>query len=202
MMIFFCDALAGTCVSARRERTSSSPIGALRAFAVHALIVALFTFAPPATGPAIAQVLPPVTSVMTVPWSGTLVTDLEEISVSGVMRIQVESRFTRRNVFTKIRTSISQTVGVGVTSGQTLVGVGVSLNTCSIPTNSRSAGRFPLEFISQHELVPTDPIFPMYQRVRRGPLPLIYEITLGGDGRLAGAVVRIGATRFRPASIP
>lgn len=118
------------------------------------------------------------------------------------MRIQVESTFRRRNVFTKIRTSISQTAGVGVTSGQTLLGVGVSLNTCSIPASSRSGGRFPLEFISQHELVPTDPILPLYQRVRRGPLPLIYEITLGGDGRLAGVQVRIGATRFRPASIP
>jgi len=134
---------------------------------------------------------------MTVPFSGTLVTETESISVSGIMHIQVESRLARRTLFSKVRTSISQTIGLGATSQQAFVGVGASLNTCSIPVNSPSASRFPLEFVSQHRLVARDPVTEIYQRQREGPLPLIYEIALDGEGHLAGASVRVGVTRFR-----
>jgi hypothetical protein len=164
-----------------------------------ALIVALLALAPPVTAPVQSQALSPTTSVMTVPFSGTLVTGLEEISVSGVMRIQVESRLARRTMFSKIRTSISQTVGLGATSQQAFVGVGTSLNTCSIPASSRSDGRFPLEFVSQHRLVAREPVTAVYQHQREGPLPLIYEISLDGEGHLAGASVRVGVARVRAA---
>jgi hypothetical protein len=175
----------------------------LQAIPSRALMWALFVM-PALMVPAAAQDLQPVTSTMTVPWSGILTTDLENVAVSGTISFEATSIFTRKTVFTKIEAKISRAVGVGLTSGQTFVAMDAAVHTCSIPGRLRNSNSndLPYEFMSEHRLLPSGTITSFYQQVREGSLALISEFTFQADGSLAAAVVRIGSTRFRPAATP
>jgi len=136
-------------------------------------------------------------SHVTVPWSGVLNSDVEDIFVTGSIDIDVESISVRGTLFTKLRSSISTTSGFGLTSRQDFVGTGGVMNTCSLPASSPGVGRFPVEVVSEQRLLVSGPVTSPYETVREAPLPVIYQVTLSGDGRLLGAQVRMGRTRFR-----
>jgi hypothetical protein len=122
---------------------------------------------------------------------------VEDIFVTGSIDIQVESVSVGGTLFTKLRSSISKTVGLGMTSRQDFAGTGTVMSTCSLPASSAAIGRFPVEVISEQRLLVTGPVSPSYQGLPQAPLPVIYEVTLSGDGRVLGAQVRLGKTRFR-----
>jgi hypothetical protein len=122
---------------------------------------------------------------------------VEDIFVTGSIVIQVESVSVGGTLFTKLRSSISQTVGLGMMSRQDFVGISSVMSTCSLPASSPGVGRFPVEVVSEQRLLVTGPVSSSYQGLPQAPLPLIYEVTLSGDGRVLGAQVRMGKTRFR-----
>jgi hypothetical protein len=95
-----------------------------------------------------------------------------------------------------VHTNISSTTGVGTKSGQNFVGVGVSLQTCGLPTGPRSSARVPLELTPQFRLVPVGPFSPTYQGVREGSLPLILQLTFQSNGVLVDAIASFGKSRF------
>ena len=53
-----------------------------------------------------------VTTTLSIPFSGTLSSDLEDISVSGVLHIVTEVTFAANTVFGRVHTNISSTTGV------------------------------------------------------------------------------------------
>jgi hypothetical protein len=163
--------------------------------AVRSFILSLLALMPPTVAP--AQTLRPARSLVSVPWSGILSTDVEDISVTGVIQIQVDATLTRKTIFTKVSTTITQTTGIGLTSGQAFVGVGTSLSTCSIPVGSRNSDRFPLELISEQQLTPSGSVSALYLGVRSVPLSLIPEITFREDGGPDLVRIRIGNSQLR-----
>jgi len=116
--------------------------------------------------------------------------------VAGILQIVAQVTFTSQTVFARVHTNISSTTGVGTKSGQKFVGVGVSLQTCGLPTGPRSSARVLLELTNQFRLIPLGPFSPAYQNVREGSLPLILELTFRSDGPLVDAIVSLGKSRF------
>ena len=186
-----------TSVIVRHESRSSGRLVSVKTVLFRSLPLTFLILAGPAAPPVLSQAMPEISSRITVPWAGVLTSDVEDIFVTGSVDIQVESVSVRGALFTKLRSNISGTVGLGMKSRQDFVGVGGVMNTCSLPASSHAIGRFPVEIVSQQRLLVTGPVSPDYQQLRQAPLPVIYEITLSGDGRVLGAQVRMGKTRFR-----
>jgi hypothetical protein len=146
-----------------------------------------------------AQVSPPV-SIKSIPFSGMLKTDLEEISVAGTLHLRSEVTLTSTTVFAKIDSNISQTTGVGTKSGQRFVGVGAPLNTCKIPAGPRRSAPVSLDVTSPYLLVPTGPLTPFYARgAQPRSLVLVIHATFLSDGSLLDASSVVGN---RPSRVP
>jgi hypothetical protein len=145
---------------------------------------------------AATEASPPVTTTLSIPFSGTLSTDIEDISVIGILQIVTQVTFTSQTIFARVITNISSTTGVGTKSGQKFVGVGASLQTCGLPTGPRSSAHVPLELTNQFRLIPLGPFSPAYQNVQQGSLLLILQLTFRSDGPLVDAIVSLGKSRF------
>ena len=182
---------------ARHHCSSADRARRLALFACRSLTLTFLVLGPPVTAPAHSEVVPKVTSHFTIPWSGVLSSDVEDIFLTGSLDIQVESVSVHGTLFTKLRSSISDTTGFGMTSRQEFIGVGGGMSTCSLPASSRAIGRFPVEVSSQQRLLVKGAVVSQYEASRQAPLPLVFELTLSGDGRPLGAQVRMGKTRFR-----
>src|SRR5262245_3570383 len=74
-----------------------------------------------------AQAFGPVTTNVSIPFSGTMKTDIEDISITGTLHLRTEAILTQTTVFAEVESNVSATTGVGVTSGQTFVAVGAAL---------------------------------------------------------------------------
>jgi hypothetical protein len=137
----------------------------------------------------------PITT-MSIPFSGVLSTNIEDISVTGILNIVVQVTFTSTTVFAKVHTNISNTTGTGLTSGQQFVGVGASLQTCGLPAGPRGANTDLLELTPQYGLLPLPPLASLYANVREGSLPLLLQLTFQGDGTVSGISAVVGSSRF------
>lgn len=133
------------------------------------------------------------TTVLSIPFSGALRTDMEDVSVSGVIQLQTHVTLTRTTLFARVVTSLSQTTGTGITSGQTFVAVGGPQQMCKVPAGTRGSGPVALEINPTYRLIPTGPSSPFY--VRGAPersLPLEAKVTFSSDGTLLSATVVVG----------
>ena len=165
------------------------------AFVGFALLMTLW--APSSTA---AQFSPPDVSIKSIPFSGTLKTDLEEISVAGTLHLRSEVTLTSTTVFAKIDSNISQTTGVGAKSGQRFVGVGAPLKTCKIPAGPRRSAPVSLDFTSPYLLVPTGPLTPFYARgAPPRSLVLVIHAAFLSDGSLLDAS---SVVSNRPVRVP
>ena len=165
------------------------------AFVGFALIMTLW--APSGTA---AQFSPLGRSFKSIPFSGTVKTDLEEISVAGILHLRSEVTLTANTVFAKIDSNISQTTGVGAKSGQRFVGASAPLKMCKIPVGPRRSAPVSLDVTSQYLLVPIGPLTPFYARgAPPRSLLLVIHATFLSDGSLLDASSVVGNS---PAHIP
>ncbi len=135
-----------------------------------------------------AQFSQPIVTARSLPFSGTLKTPLEDIGISGTLHIETHVTLTKTAVFAEVNSTISQTTGVGATSGQSFVGVPIPLQMCKIPAGSRTSSDIGLDLTPQFRLIPAGPPTPFYQRgVPETQLPLILHVKFNGDGTLAAA---------------
>src|SRR5262249_21657988 len=109
-----------------------------------------------------AQFSPPVVTLKSISFDGTLKTDLEDISVAGILHLRSDVTLTATTVYARVDSNISQTTGIGLTSGQRFVGVGVQLQMCKIPAGRRGSLPVSIDITSQYMLVPTGPPSPFY----------------------------------------
>ena len=176
------------------SRYNSIPVwGAWLAF-----ILVILPFATSGLSLGRAATIPPnpVTTTLSIPISGTLSTDIEDISITGVLNIVTESTFAANSVFARVHTNVLNTSGIGLRTGQRFIAVGASLQTCGLPTTPNSAGRLFVDLTPQFRLVPLAPLAPAYKAIREGSLPLVLQVTFQSDGRLVDATVNVGRSRF------
>jgi len=132
-------------------------------------------------------------------------TDVEDISITGTLRLRTEAILTQTTVFAEVESNLSNTSGVGVTSGQAFVGVAAALQMCHVPVGRRSSAPVSLDVTSQFRLVPTGPPSPLYPRgAPTRSLLLLIHTSFSGDGNLVGASAEVGDTRtnLSPAQTP
>ena len=135
----------------------------------------------------------PVVTVKSILFSGTLKTDLEDISVAGTLHLRSEVTLTATTVFARVDSNISQTTGIGLKSGQAFVGVSVPLQMCKIPAGPRGSLPVSVDINSQFRLIPTGPPSPFYVRgAPQQPLLLIIHASFLSDGSLLGASSLLG----------
>jgi hypothetical protein len=163
---------------------------------ITALIVVVVVLVPLRVGPMAALFSTPVTTTVSIPFSGILATNLEDISITGILHLTAHVTLTRTSVFAEVNSNISNTTGVGTKSGQSFVGVGAELQMCAIPAGPRSSSPVPLQLTAQFRLLPSGQRIPLYQNVREGSLLLILQLAFRADGTLVEASVLVGNSRF------
>ena len=169
----------------------------LGAIAVPILTIIFAALVPLSAGRAADLFSPPVTTTMSMPFSDTLATDKEDISVSGLLHIEAYVTLTPTTIFGKVHTNISDTTGIGMTSGQMFLGVGASSQHCALPAGLRSSSSpTSLQLTPQYRLSPSAPLSPLYEQFQEGSLPLILQLTFRRDGTLVGVSVVVGTSRF------
>jgi len=160
------------------------------------LIVVFAVLVPLSVGPMAARSSTPVTTTLSIPFSGILATNLEDISITGILHLTAHVTLTRTSVFAEVHSNISHTTGVGTKSGQRFLGVSAALQMCAIPVGPRSGSPDPLQLTAQFGLVPSGQLIPLYQNVREGSLPLLLQVAFGADGTLVEVSVLVGNSRF------
>src|SRR5262245_54542297 len=167
--------------------------------AIAALALIMTLLVPSGTSAAVSA---PVVTVTSILFSGTLKTDLEDISVAGTLHLRSEVTLTATTVFARVDSNISQTTGLGLKSGQAFVGVSVPLQMCKIPAGLRGSLPISVDINSQFRLVPTGPPSPFYVRgAPQKPLLLIIHASFLSDGSLLGASALVSNSPI-PAQVP
>jgi hypothetical protein len=138
----------------------------------------------------------PSAIVVAVPFSGTVHTNAEDISVSGTLHIQMDLDQTQKTVFTRLHTNLSDTKGTGLTSGQDFVGVGAPLTMCFFPIGDVTASSIVFEQTSGFRLIATGRLAPFYSSGRpETTLVLVPSITVTPAGTLIDATVIVNSNR-------